>query len=125
LSATPDFTLSASPASAGAAAGGGATTTVTVLSLSGFHSSVGLTCAASDPAITCQVSPASVAPPVNGSAQAGLNIAISPSAAPGGYTVSIDGVSGTVRRRTTFSLTVQAGVTGDTFNRAPGTAMGS
>jgi len=102
----PDFKLAAAPLSAAVVAGNSATSPVTVSSLNQFNSAVGLTCATSHPIVTCALSPVSVTPPMNGNGTSTLSIATQSAAPAGGYTVTVQGTSGSLVRQTTVALTV-------------------
>jgi beta-propeller repeat-containing protein len=68
-------------------------TNVTVSSLNSFASSVGFSVLAPS-GFTVSVNPASVQPPVGGSASTTLNITLGPSVTPGAYTLEVKGTSG-------------------------------
>lgn len=123
LSELPDFTLSSSPAPVGGAPGGSVTTAVNVSSINGFQLPVGMTCLSSNPAISCQVTPSSITPPLNGSVSAAVKIATTASTAAGTYSVFVTGKSGGLEHQATVTLAVQKTFS-DLFNRAAGTYMG-
>lgn len=71
---TPDFKLSATPATQTITAGQSATYTVTVTSLNGFNSAVSLTCAGEQIGSTCALSASSVAPAANATTMSTVTI---------------------------------------------------
>jgi hypothetical protein len=105
--ATPDFGVSASPASQTVTAGQSTSYTTTVVSSGGFSSAV--TLAASPPiaGVTYSFNPSSVTP-ANGSATSMLTVSSSPSTPAGTYTLTITGTSGSISHSTTVQLMVQA-----------------
>ncbi len=104
--ATPDFSIAASPSSLTIVQGASGTSTVTVTSVSGFGSAVGLSCSGLPAGVTCGFSPASVTPPANGSTTSALTVSVSSSAAAGGYSLQVDGTSGSLSHGAPISLTV-------------------
>ena len=80
---TPDFTIAASPGSLSIVQGGSDSSTVTVTSLNGFSSAVGLSCTGLPAGVTCGFSPASVTPPSNVSATSALTVSVSAGATRG------------------------------------------
>ena len=107
--ATPDFTIAASPGSLSIVQGASGTSTVTVTSLSGFTSAVGLSCTGAPAGVTCAFSPASLTPPANGSASSTLTVSVSGSVAAGGYSFQATGTSGTLTHGAPISLTRRPG----------------
>ena len=103
---TPDFSLSASPASSLTITQGAAgNSTVTATSLSGFTGAVGLTLAGCPTGATCSLSSTSVNPPANGTTTSTLTITTTASTNTGPFTVTVTGTSGTAHT-TTVSGTV-------------------
>ncbi|MDC4206543.1 MAG: DUF6067 family protein [Candidatus Manganitrophus sp.] len=123
---TANFKLTYAPASATVTAGGTASSSITLASLFDFNAAVALTCSTPHPTVTCTVNPASVTPPVNGNGTATLNM-ITQSATPNGtYPVAVRGVSGSLIREGTFTLTVATATpVGESFDRADTTDLGS
>jgi hypothetical protein len=106
--ASPDFSISASPASVSVNAGGTAgSSTITVTSLNGFASSVGLTVACPS-GLTCTMNPTSVTPASGGTATSALSVSASSTLAAGTYTATVTGTSGTLTHSTSVSVTVTA-----------------
>jgi N-acetylneuraminic acid mutarotase len=102
----PDFSVAAAPSSLTIAQGASGTSTVTVSSLNGFGSAVGLSCSGLPSGVTCGFSPSSVTPPAGGSASSTLTVSASTSAAAASSTFSVVGTSGALTRSTSLSLTV-------------------
>jgi uncharacterized membrane protein len=100
--ATPDFSLSGTPASGGVQAGGSVTYTVNVASLNGFSGTVALSASGLPAGASANFNPASVAAPGSST----LTVTTSSSTPPGGYTITITGVSGSLTHSTTVSLSV-------------------
>jgi uncharacterized protein (TIGR03118 family) len=73
--ATPDFKISATPATQTITAGQTATFTVTLTSLNGFNSAVSLSCSGQQIGSTCTLSPTSPTPPANGTVTSTVTIA--------------------------------------------------
>jgi len=102
---TPDFTLSASPASLTINQGASGTSTITITRTGGFTSSVALSASAGLPAgVTASFNPASA---TGNSSVLTLTV---PSATPtGSSTVTITGTGGGLTKTTTIALTVAGG----------------
>src|SRR5882724_859724 len=109
----PDFTLNATALTpASVAAGGSATSTVTVAPLNGFTSNVALSCTVT-PALTSPPTCAFVPTPItSGSGTSALTVNTTATTAPGGYTLTVNGV-GSATHTMALSLTVTAGVVPD------------
>ena len=108
IGATPDFTLSATPASQTLTAGNGASYTVTTFSLNGFSGSVALSLSGAPSGVTASFNPTSV----TGSGNSTLTISSASSTAAGTYSLTITGLSGTLQHTATVSLTVNAATPG-------------
>lgn len=107
-----DYAISASPASVNVAAGTTAVYTATVSALGGTYSnSVGLSCSGLPISAFCSFSPAAVVP---GTTSASATLVITSSSGQHGvkktpagtYTITISGVSGSLRRSTVVKLVV-------------------
>jgi hypothetical protein len=98
----PDFSLSASPSSVSAAQGQVKTSTITVGSIGGFNSAVGLTVSGCPAGTTCALSSNSVTAP--GSSTLTITTTASTPLAGSPFTITISGNGGT--HTTTVSLTV-------------------
>ena len=102
----PDFGISASPSSVSVAQGGTGTSTITVSSLNGFNSAVGLSASGLPGGVTASFAPGTVTPPAGGSASSTLTFTASPTASTGTFSVTVTGTSGSLVHSTTISLTV-------------------
>ncbi len=102
----PDFSLSASPSSVSVVQGNVTSSTITVNSLQGFNSSVGLTVSGCPANTTCAFNPSSVTPTSGGSAQSTLTITTTGATPTGTISLAISGNAGV--HTTSVSLTVTA-----------------
>jgi hypothetical protein len=100
---SPDFTISASPASVSAVQGGSGTTTVSTTVSGGFNSAVSLSASGLPSGATATFSPTSISAPGSGSSTLTLGAG---TAAAGTYTVTITGTGGGKTHSTTVSFTV-------------------
>jgi kumamolisin len=107
-SATPNFSVSASPSSVTVTQGTSGTSTITVTSTGGFNSATTLSATGLPSGVTAAFSTNPVTPPANGSATSVLTLTASASATVGTATVTITGTSGSTTHSTTISLTVNA-----------------
>jgi subtilase family serine protease len=107
-SATPAFSVSASPTSVTITQGTSGTSTITVTSTGGFDSATTLSASGLPSGVTATFSTNPVTPPANGSATSTLTLTASASATVGTATVTITGTSGSTSHSTTISLTVNA-----------------
>jgi hypothetical protein len=105
-STTPDFTIAASPSSLSIVQGASGTSTVTVTSVNGFASAVGLSCTGLPAGVTCSFNPGSVTPAANGSATSTLTVSVSASTAASSYSFQVTGTSGSLSHGAPISLTV-------------------
>lgn len=104
---TPNFSLSATPASATITAGNPASFTVTSTPANGFASNVTLSATPAISGVTYSFSPNPIGP----SGSATLTCTTTTAATPGTHTVTISGVGGSLTRTTTVSLTINAPAT--------------
>jgi len=104
---TPNFTLSANPASVSVARGASATSTITV-TRTAFTAAVGLAASGLPSGVTATFNPVSV----TGTSSL-LTFAASATATTGTSTVTVTGTGGGLTRTTTIALTVSGGGTGD------------
>jgi hypothetical protein len=109
--ATPDFSLAASPSSLTITQGTSGNSTITVTSLNGFNAATTLTASGLPSGVTAAFSPNPVTPPANGTATSTLTLTASAAAATGTATVTITGTSGSTTHTTTIALTVNAAAT--------------
>ncbi|PYX88879.1 MAG: hypothetical protein DMG67_16315 [Acidobacteria bacterium] len=100
VSALPDFSIAASPASQTVTAGNGTTYTVSVGALNGFTGTVSLSTSGVPSGVTASLNPASVTDSGNST----LTISTSATAASG--TITITGTSGSTSHSTSVQLTV-------------------
>jgi kumamolisin len=107
-SATPNFSVSASPTSVTVTQGTSGTSTITVTSTGGFNSATTLSASGLPSGVTAAFSTNPVTPPANGSATSTLTLTASASATVGTATVTITGTSGSTSHTTTITLTVNA-----------------
>jgi len=107
-SATPNFSVSASPTSVTVTQGSSGTSTITVTSTGGFNSATTLSASGLPSGVTATFSTNPVTPPANGSASSTLTLTASGSATVGTATVTITGTSGSTSHSATITLTVNA-----------------
>jgi hypothetical protein len=104
---TPDFSISASPASRSIKRSGSTTYTSTVTALNGFTGAVNLTVAGCPAKSTCTLSPSSVTLPPS-PANSTLSVSTTKKSPTGKFTLTITGTSGSLQHSTSVSLTVTA-----------------
>jgi hypothetical protein len=105
--ATPDFTLSASPTSVSTAAGASGTATIAVGALNGFTGNVSLAVAGAPTGASATLSPTSV----TGSGSSVLTLSAG-SAAAGTYNVTVTGTSGALSHPAAVTWTIGGSTTG-------------
>ncbi|GAA0718190.1 hypothetical protein [Dokdonella soli] len=101
-SGTPDFALSAAPASVSVTQGSNGTSTLTVTPSGGFTGSVNLSASGLPSGVTAAFSPAST------TGTSTLTLTAAATATTGPATVTVTGVSGSLSHTTTINLTVVA-----------------
>jgi len=106
--ASPNFTIAASPASLTVTQGAKGTSTITITSTGGFNSATTLSATGLPAGVTAAFSTNPVTPAANGSATSALTLTASASATVGAATVTITGTSGSTSHSTTIALTVNA-----------------
>ena len=106
--ATPNFSVAASPTSVTVTQGASGTSTITITSTGGFNSATTLSASGLPSGVTATFSTNPVTPPANGSATSTLTLTASSSATVGTATVTITGTSGSTTHSTTIALTVNA-----------------
>ena len=104
--ATPDFGISASPASVSAAQGGSATSTISTSVSGGFNSAISLSASGAPAGTTVSFSPTSIAAPGSGSST--MTMSVGASTAAGTYMITVTGTGGSKTHSTSVSLTVTA-----------------
>jgi subtilase family serine protease len=118
--ASPNFSVSASPTSVSIPQGGSGTSTITVTSTGGFNSATTLSASGLPSGVTATFSTNPVTPPANGSATSTLTLTASSSATVGTATITITGTSGSTSHSTTISLTVtSSGTANFTMSLSP------
>jgi kumamolisin len=106
--ATPNFTIAASPASVTVTQGASGTSTITITSTGGFSSATTLSATGLPTGVTAAFSTNPVTPAANGSVTSTLTLTASASATVGAATVTVTGTSGSTTHSTTIALTVNA-----------------
>ena len=106
--ATPNFTVAASPTSVTVTQGASGTSTITITSTGGFNSATTLSASGLPSGVTAAFSTNPVTPPANGSATSTLTLTASSSATVGTASVTITGTSGSTTHSATIALTVNA-----------------
>jgi uncharacterized membrane protein len=107
--ATPDFTVSASPASLAVTQGASGSSTISTTVSGGFNSAVALSASGLPSGVTASFNPTSIAAPGSGSST--LTFTASSTATTGTSTVTITATGGGVTHTTTVSLTINAAAT--------------
>ena len=108
---SPDFSISANPASMSTTPGSSTTSTITVTSLGGFTGPVSLSAASSPSGPSVSLSPSSVTLSSGGSSSSTLTVTTQSSTPTGTYNITVTGSSGSTSHSTNLSLTVSS--TGD------------
>jgi subtilase family serine protease len=106
--ASPNFSIAASPASVTVTQGASGTSTIAITSTGGFNSATTLSASGLPSGVTAAFSTNPVTPPANGSATSTLTLTASASATVGAATVTITGTSGSTTHSTTIALTVNS-----------------
>ena len=123
---SPDFTLSASPASQTVTQGGSTSYTATVGSVSGFSAATTLSVSGLPSGATASFAPNPVTPPAGGSAASTLTVNTAAGTPAASYTLTLTGTSGALSHSTSVTLVVQAAGGGNqvlTYSAAPGLAI--
>jgi hypothetical protein len=102
--ATPDFTISASPSSVSIAQSGNGSSTITTAVSGGFNNSISLSATGQPSGVTVSFSPNPIAAPGSGSST--MSITVGSTVATGTYPITITGTGGTTTHTTTVNLTV-------------------
>jgi hypothetical protein len=121
--ATPDFAVSASPASVSVAAGGSGTSSISTTVSGGFNSAVSLSASGLPAGVTAAFNPTSIAAPGSGSST--LTFSASSTATAGTSTITVNASGGGISHSTTISLTVTSGGTITQILGNPGFENGS
>src|SRR5260370_7809896 len=104
--ATPDFSIAASPSSLSIAQGSSGTSTITITSLNGFNSATTLSASGLPGGVTAAFSPNPGTPPANGSATATLTLTASGTATTGNATVTVTGTPAATPHSPPILLTI-------------------
>jgi subtilase family serine protease len=120
-SPTPNFAISASPASVSVAQGSSGSSTITTTVSGGFDAAVALTASGQPTGVTVTFNPTSIAAP--GSGSSAVSIAVASTTATGTYTITVTGTGGGVTQNTSVSLTVTAAAGADFSISASPTAI--
>ena len=105
---TPNFSLSASPASLTVAPGSNGKSTITISSQASFASATTLAATGLPSGVTAAFSTNPVTPPANGTVTTVLTFTASSSAALGTTTVTVTGTSGSLVHSTNVALTISS-----------------
>lgn len=100
--ATADFTISISPSSLSVGQGTAKNATITLTSLNGFNSSVSLSASGQPSGVTVTFG----ANPVTPTGSSVMTVSAAANAAPGNYTVTVKGISGSLSHSANLTLTV-------------------
>jgi hypothetical protein len=115
---SPDFTLSASPASLSVTQGSSATSTVSTSVSNGFNSSVALSISGLPSGVTASFSPTSIAAPGSGSST--LTFTASSTATTGTFNTTVSATGGGITHTTVIPVTVNAATSPNfTVNASP------
>ena len=106
--ATPNFTISASPASLTVTQGSHGTSTITITSQNGFNSATTLSATGLPSGVTASFATNPVTPPANGTVTSVVTLTASATATVGAATVTLKGTSGSLNHSTTIALTVRS-----------------
>jgi hypothetical protein len=112
---TPDFLISATPASTTVARGTNANYTVTGTAFNGFSGSIGFSVSGQPAGVTASFSPASITPGTSST----LTLGISSTTSPGTYLLTITGTSGTLSHTSTVILNVSGSLPDFTVSVSP------
>jgi len=99
---TPDFSISASPASLTVARGNSGTSTISTTALNGFNSAISLSASGQPSHVTVSFSPSSI----SGSGTSIMTVTVNRRARTGTYTISVKGTGGGVTHTTPVTLVV-------------------
>ena len=101
-SATPGFSLSASPTSVSVVQGSSGTSTITSSVTGGFNSTISLTSSGEPTGVTFGFNPTTI----TGAGTSTLTLTVASTTATGTYSITVSGTSGSTTETTTVSLTV-------------------
>jgi subtilase family serine protease len=109
-SASPGFSISASPSSVSVAKGSSGTSTITTSVSGGFDSALALSASGQPSGVTVSFNPTSIAAPGSGSSM--MTLAVASTAAAGTYTITVTGSGGGITHSAAVSLTVTGSTSG-------------
>jgi len=112
---SPSYSLSASPTSVSVVVGSSGTSTITSTVSGGFDSAVVLSASGQPTGVTVGFSPASI----TGTGTSTATFTVASTTAPGTYTITISGTSGSTVETTTVSLTVTSPTAGYSISASP------
>jgi hypothetical protein len=121
--ATPDFTLSASPTSVSVVRSGSGTSSISTSVSGGFNAAVSLSASGLPAGVTAAFNPTSIAAPGSGSST--LTFTASSTATVGTSTITVSASGGGISHSSTISLTVTSGGTTTQILGNPGFENGS
>jgi len=111
VSLSPNFLLSASPASLSVAQGNQGTSTITATIAGGFNSAIGLSASGMPSGTTVTFNPNPI--PAPGAGSSTMTITVGANTPVGTYPITVTGSGGGIKQTTTVTLTVTAGVQPD------------
>jgi subtilase family serine protease len=114
-SSGPGFSLSASPTSVTVAQGNSGTSTITSTVTGGFDSAITLSASGQPTGVTVSFNPTSI----TGAGTSTMTMLVASSTAPGTYTITVKGTSGSTVETTTVSLTVTGTTPNFTISASP------
>jgi subtilase family serine protease len=120
-SPTPNFAISASPASVSVVQGSNGASTITTTVSNGFNAAVALTASGQPTGVTVTFNPTSIAAPGSGSST--MTMAVASTTVAGTYTITVTGTGGGITQNTSVSLTVTAAAGADFSISASPTAI--
>jgi kumamolisin len=112
---SPSYSISASPTSVSVAVGSTGTSTITSTVGGGFDSAVTLSASGQPSGVTVGFSPTSI----TGAGTSTATFTVASTTAPGTYTITISGTSGSTVETTTVSLTVTGTTAGFSISASP------
>jgi uncharacterized membrane protein len=101
---SPNFSISASPASVSVVPGSSGASTITTGVLNGFDGAIGLSAAGQPTGVTVTFNPTSI--PAPGSGSSTMTMAVASITTPGTYTITVAGTSGSLQQSATVTLVV-------------------
>jgi len=105
---SPDFSITASPASLAIQQGSSDTSVITITSINGFNQPVQLTVSGAPSGVTATLNPEQVTPPSDGSTTSTLTVSVTITATPGSYTLTVTGTNGTLTHNINIPLEITA-----------------